>query len=106
MVRIFGHYVSSRVTVFIVIEFFVLCWSVALGAVLRFSSQPNPLWKISGLWWKVVVFALVWQFAFFLADLYKIDTRVGRKVLMIKTALASAGATLVLTVCYYLVPSL
>ena len=106
MVRIFGHYVSSRVTVFIVIEFFVLCWSVALGAVLRFSSQPNPLWKISGLWWKVVVFALVWQFAFFLADLYKIDTRVGRKVLMIKTALASAGATLVLTVCYYLVPPL
>ena len=106
MVRIFGHFVPFRVTVFVILEFFVLWSSVALGVVLRFSHQPTPLWEISGLWWKAVVFALVWQFVFFLADLYNIDTRVGRKVLMTKTALASAGAVLLLTVCYYVIPAI
>lgn len=106
MLRISGHYVSVRVVSFVIIELFVLCWSVAMGILVRFPGHPNILGAFREVWWKAITFALVWQFIFYLADLYNLDTRVGRKVLLTKTALASAGATLLLTFCYYIIPIL
>jgi sugar transferase (PEP-CTERM system associated) len=106
MLRISGHYLSIRVVGFIVVEFFVLCWSVAMGIVLRFPGHPNLLGSFREIWWKAAAFALVWQFALYIADLYNLDTRVGRKVLLTKTILASLGATITLAMCYYLAPAL
>lgn len=106
MLRISGHFVSVRVVGFALVEFFVLCWSVAMGFVIRFPGSPHLLGDLRDVWWKVFTFALIWQFVFYLADLYNLDTRIGRKVLLTKTVLASAGATLLLTMVYYAFPTL
>lgn len=106
MLRICGHYVPARAIGFIVVEFFVFCWSVAMGLVLRFPGHSNLPAALGEVWWKVIAFALVWQFVFYVADLYNLDNRVGRKVLVTKIGLASAGATFALTILYYMIPAL
>lgn len=99
MLRIFRHYISSRVTVLVGIEGGVVSLSLAAGSVLApGNSGPSvPQAVVCSLW---VLLAL------HLAQLYDADRFYGRKELLLRLALAFAGAYLLMAALGYLIAPL
>jgi sugar transferase (PEP-CTERM system associated) len=103
---LFGR-VTVRIGTLAVIEHLLVVVAVLLAAAGRLGADRVSADLIAnGLLWRAVLIALVLQVSLHYSDLYDLRTLTDRRALVIGLIQALGGASLVLAVLYYWVPSL
>src|SRR3990172_1058048 len=100
MLRIFRHYISSRLLLTLLGDI-----TAILGASGIVQAQIN--WTGSGpIWPKAVVLAMTMTFVLYLADLYNLPLRFNRSELLIRLLLTSAISAVLFASIGFMVPQL
>ncbi|RPJ74522.1 MAG: hypothetical protein EHM24_05930, partial [Acidobacteria bacterium] len=100
-VTVFKRSVSTRGVAAFAGEILLIYGSIAVALRLH-SPDGVP----SGLWWKAVVTAVLWQLCLYYNDFYDLTLVRGSRELVVRLLQAAGAASLILAAVYVVVPAL
>jgi sugar transferase (PEP-CTERM system associated) len=109
MIRIFSQYVSPKSLLLVGLETGLLALSLVFAARLRFWNSAADFATYTDLprfAWQMVVVVVVYQMCFYFNDLYDVHPEEARDDQILRIGQSLGGASLLLGMLYFLVPSL
>jgi sugar transferase (PEP-CTERM system associated) len=103
---VFHGSLTRRTVLLISIEHVLIVAAVAVAAALRLSAAPDPSVTPTGVLWRASLIAAVLQVCLHYCDLYDLRRLRDRRDLVIGLVQALGGASIVLAVLYFWIPSL
>jgi sugar transferase (PEP-CTERM system associated) len=105
--KLFLGRLTLRTLILVLIEHELIVFAVTLGAAFRFGPAMVAVEVSNGsLLWRASLIAAVLQLALHYCDLYDLRTLSDRRNLVVGLIQALGGASLILAVLYYWIPSL
>jgi len=107
MIRIFSHYIPTKVLLLFFLEMAILVSAVYLGGSLRFAGdQAGFSDALAPIWPKSLVFTSIILLAMSAVGLYHGDFREGLRGILLQLVLAFLLGAGIMSLVFYLVPSL
>ncbi len=105
-VRVFKHYLHVPFLLLGMVEFLVFLSAVFVADLIRFYHDSAPLNGLSSIWPRAFLFAGVMVIAIASMGVYQCYPREGMSGVMLRTGVSYCISSLVLTLIFYLFPSM
>ena len=107
MIRIFNHYIPSKILLLLLVETVIVVSAVHLGGALRFAGdQAGFSGALAPVWPKSLVFTSLILLSVSATGLYHGDFREGLRGILLRLALAFLLGMGMMSLVFYLAPSL
>jgi sugar transferase (PEP-CTERM system associated) len=105
MINIFGRFVILKHLLFFLTENLFILGVVLLGVSVRFSFDADLIGSYENLFWRAFLISVVCQLCLYYNDLYVMEVEVRGRVLLLRLVQSLGVAWVILSVIYYIYPS-